>query len=297
MDKKNQREIESSIKLPWGNIWYKTVGDPSNPPLLVLHGGPGYPSDYLWNLDKLANEYFVVYYDQLGCGRSDRNDDPEYWTTEYFVKELSEVINYLHLNNVHLLGHSWGSMLATDYLLIQTKEIKSVIFASPCISASLWEKATARYLDELPNGLGDLIRTYERTGDTKAAEYKAARHLYHTTHECRINPEPENVRASNLGFNPKMYRYMWGPNEYTVSGTLKDYDRSNRLREISIPALFTCGRYDGASPEAVSYYQSQLPGSELTIFEHSSHMPHLEEEGKYLECLGEFLHNNRSNLD
>lgn len=280
---------DSFIELPWGNIWYRTIGNKANPPLLVLHGGPGYPSDYLWNLEQLAQEYFIVFYDQLGCGRSGRISDPNYWTVEYFVKELAEVIRYLNLKNIHLLGHSWGTMLMVDFLITKPTEIKSIIFASPCISVSLWEKTTGKYLDELPNGQGDLIRMYERIGNTQATEYKAAKHLYHITHENRIDPEPANAKASAAGFGKEVYRYMWGPNEYTVTGTLRTYDRSNRLHEITLPTLFTCGRYDGASPEAVAYYQSQIPGSKLQVFQNSSHVPHLEEETAFIACARQFL--------
>jgi proline iminopeptidase len=208
---------------------------------------------------------------------------------EYFVKELAEVVKFLNFKKINLFGHYWGTMLAVDYLLTNPTEIKSVIFASPCISVPLWEKTTARYLDELPDNLGNLIRTYERENNIQAPKYKAAKHLYHTTHENRIDPEPPNAKASAAGFGKEVYHYMWGPNEYTVNGTLGTYDRSGKLNQIKLPALFTCGKYDGASPDAVTCYQSQLPGSELRVFQNSSHMPHLEDETDYINTLRKFL--------
>lgn len=290
---KDHKFNEGYLALTRGRVWYRTIGNKDNPPLLVLHGGPGYPSDYLWNLEQLADEYFVVFYDQLGCGRSDRPKNLNYRNIEYFVQELKEVIAFLNLNKINLLGHSWGTMLALDFLLTDSTNIKTVIFASPCISIPLWNKATSKYLDELPNRQGEIIRSYEKKHNIQAPEYKIAKHLYHITHENRLDPEPANVKASASGFGSEVYNYMWGPNEYTVSGTLATYDKSNRLKEIKLPTLFTCGKYDAAEPEAVRYYHSQVLGSELAVFYNSSHMAHLEEEANFIALVRNFLNKNK----
>jgi proline iminopeptidase len=85
---------------------------------------------------------------------------------------------------------------------------------------------------------------------------------------------------------------MWGPSEFTVTGTLKNYDRVNRLNEISIPVLFTCGNFDEATPATVKGYQERLPGAELHIFEDASHEHHLEKTQNYLEIVRAFLNRN-----
>ncbi len=256
---------------------------------MVLHGGPAYPSDYLWNLEKLGDEREIIFYDQSGCGRSDKNLDQSLWTVEHFFRELSEIRQRLQLDSVHLFGHSWGTMIAADYLLTKPQGVKSVIFASPCISIKLWSDACEKHLAELPNGYGEIIKLYEAMGNTRDPLYKTAQHYYHTTYECRIDPAPQNVLAANKGFNPGIYRHMWGANEYVINGTLKEYDRTEALSSITIPTLFTCGYYDSASPEACALYQSKISGAELKIFEQSSHMPHLEQEHMYRETIKMFL--------
>ncbi len=83
---------------------------------------------------------------------------------------------------------------------------------------------------------------------------------------------------------------MWGPTEsFMKGGTLINYDRSGSLKEITVPTLFTCGRYDEASPETVQYFQSRLPGSQLKIFENSAHVAHLEETDAFLETIRSFI--------
>ncbi|MFA5301678.1 MAG: alpha/beta fold hydrolase [Bacteroidales bacterium] len=112
---------EGNVKVPGGNIWYKIVGAGKNGiPLLTVHGGPGAPHQYLNPLQALADQRPVIFYDQLGCGRSDRPTDPALWTVERFVEEL------------HILGQSWGSMLAVEYVLRKKPiGIRSLILSGP----------------------------------------------------------------------------------------------------------------------------------------------------------------------
>ncbi len=105
---------EGHVTVNGGKIWYRIVGSGKGTPVLVLHGGPGFPSDYLQPLEALGDERPVVFYDQLGCGKSDRPEDPKLWRAQRFVEELAEVRNALGLERIHLYGHSWGTMLAVD---------------------------------------------------------------------------------------------------------------------------------------------------------------------------------------
>lgn len=118
-----------------GRVWYEVHGSGARTPLLVLHGGPGIPHDYLANLALLGDERPVVFYDQLGCGQSDRPEDPALWTRERFARELAAVRAALGLEDVVLFGHSWGSMLAVDYLSGLTGErpagVRGAILAGP----------------------------------------------------------------------------------------------------------------------------------------------------------------------
>ncbi|HEY3277491.1 MAG TPA: alpha/beta fold hydrolase [Syntrophorhabdaceae bacterium] len=90
-------------------------------------------------------------------------------------------------------------------------------------------------------------------------------------------------------FGHFVYEYMWGPSEFTLTGTLKEYDRTAELKEITVPVLFTAGRYDEAAPATMEYYRDMLPGSEMIIFEEASHMHHLEQPEAYMKAVDEFL--------
>ena len=112
---------------------------------------------------------------------------------------------------------------------------------------------------------------------------------FYKIHVCRLDPWPEFFRASIEKLKLPIYMHMWGPSEFTVTGTLKNYDRVERLKEIKVPVLFTCGRFDEASPAATTRYHQALPGSEIHIFEDASHAHHIEKTREYLDLIRNFI--------
>src|SRR5688500_18581791 len=127
------RVDEGTISVDGYKVWYRTVGD-GGIPLLTLHGGPGAGHDYLEPLEGLADERAVVFYDQLGCGKSDQPDDTSLWRIERFASEIDTVRDALGLERIHLLGHSWGGWLAIEYMLTQPKGVVSLILGSTSAS-------------------------------------------------------------------------------------------------------------------------------------------------------------------
>lgn len=77
------------VKVEGGRIWYRIVGSGASPPLVLVHGGPGFNSDYLDTLAALADERPVIFYDQLGGGKSDRPTQQSLWRVERFVDALT----------------------------------------------------------------------------------------------------------------------------------------------------------------------------------------------------------------
>lgn len=277
---------EGFIPATGGRVWYRIVGSGDAIPLLTLHGGPGVPHDYLETLAGLADERPVVFYDQLGCGKSDRPDDVSLWRMERFVEELSQVRRVLGLEQVHLLGQSWGTMLATDYMLTQPTGVVSLILASPCLDIP---HEAQRLLENLPPDVQAIIHQHEAAGTTDAEEYQQAVDEWSARHLCRILPLPEPLQRAVAGMGKAVYGTMWGLSELRCTGTLKDYDRTDRLDEISVPTLFTCGRYDACTPEATTWFHQLIPHSEMVVFEHSAHMAQLEETTAYLQVIRNFL--------
>lgn len=283
--------IEGYIPVSGGNIWYKIVGaNRKNIPLLLLHGGPGAPHDYLEPFEALSDERPVIFYDQLGCGNSDRPSNISLWTIERFVNELEQVRTYLGLDKMHLHGQSWGTMLAVDFMLTKKpKDVVSLILSGPCLSSSRFASDQRVYLSELPDTLQSIISECEASRDFGSKEYQNAMMDYYRIHICRLDPWPDCLNRTLEKLGHEVYEQMWGPSEFTVTGTLKGYERVDQLKEITVPTLFTCGEYDEATPTATTYYHSMLPGSEIVIFEGASHEHHLEKTDEYLEVVRNFI--------
>jgi proline iminopeptidase len=284
------KEREGLRDVPGGRVWYRIEGGGPGVPLLLLHGGPGGGHDYLEPLGALGDERPVVFYDQLGCGKSDIPDDTSLWTIERFVEEVDAVRAGLGLERIHLLGQSWGAMLAIDYMLTNPTGVVSLTLASGCASALGCAREMRKLIEELPPETVATIDRCEREGTTEGAEYMGAVFTFYQKHVCRTQPWPPEMLRTGLNLqNSPVYHFMWGPNEFTATGTLKDWDRSDRLGEIDVATLITAGRYDELTPALAEEMRRGIAGSELVVFEESSHSAHVEEPELFAQVLRDFF--------
>jgi proline-specific peptidase len=279
---------EGLISVPGGRVWYRSVGK-GGIPLLCLHGGPGFCHDYLEELEGLADRRRVVFYDQLGCGRSDRPGDASLWTVERFVEELATVREALGLERLHLFGSSWGGMLAMQYVLDRQPELDSLVLCSSPASIPRWIQDCRQLLEQLPEDGQRVIERHEADGFTGCPEYQAAILVFYKRHVCRLDPWPDGLERAFAGAGFDVYHTMNGPSEFAVVGTLKDWDVTDRLHEIRVPTLLTGGRHDECRPEHLAEMHGRIPESELVIFEESSHFAFAEERERYLEVVNAFL--------
>ena len=278
------------IQVTGGKVWYQKFSkNQSGTPIIILHGGPGSSCYSLQGLKALEEDRPVIFYDQLGCGKSDRPTDTSLWKIDRFVEELAQVRSALSLDEVHILGHSWGTTLAAAYCLTKPIGVQSVIFSSPCLSAPLWEEDQAKNLQKLPKEIQETIKKCEESGATNTKEYEEATVEFYKQFVCRLDPYPEFLKDGSHYKNPEIYNFMWGPSEFTVTGNLKDFDCTSRLKEIKSPTLFTCGRYDEATPVTTEYYSNLTPNSQFHVFENSAHMSYIEDSKEYLQVIGAFL--------
>ena len=282
---------EGFLTVPGGKAWYRIVGnDRPGIPLVTLHGGPGAPHDYLEPLEGLADERPVIFYDQLGCGNSERPDDLALWNNGRFIDELLKVQEGLGLTKIHLMGQSWGTLLAGEYMLREKPQhVCSLILSGPFFSASRWLADQQNYLAGLPEEIQTVVRQAEAMKEFDSPAYQEAMRVFYSKHVCRLNPWPEAMNRTIEKMGVPVYLSMCGPSEFTMTGSLKNTELVNRLKEIKVPVLFTCGRYDEATPKTTAIYQQALPGSEMVVIEDASHEHHLEKPQEYLELVRNFL--------
>ncbi len=268
-----------------GKVWYEIVGDEQAIPLIVLHGGPGYPHDYLQPLEDLADDRQVIFYDQLGCGNSDITTDTSLWTLDHFVRELQQLIKELGVEKYHILGHSWGAALAVAFAHTKPAGLMSLILSDSYISTPHWVRDAQRLIGTLPEDMQAALKNKEEDPDG----YKQARKEYYASFVMRLNDYPEPSALADKKMNRELYRYMWGAEEFQPDGTLSDLDLTSQLPEITVPVLLLCGRYDEATPESAQEFQQLLPNATLRVFENSAHFPFWSEREAYIQTIQEFL--------
>src|SRR6185369_11112530 len=150
-----QPVTEGRAAVPGGTIWWKKVGSGSKPPLLTLHGGPGAGHNYLLPLAALADDRPVVFYDQLGCGQADSPQDEKVYTIQRSVDEVDAVRKALGLDRIVLFGHSWGAMLAIEYLCQgRGAGVEKLVLAGALASAAQAAAGMQRLIAALPDGKG-----------------------------------------------------------------------------------------------------------------------------------------------
>jgi proline-specific peptidase len=231
-----------------------------------------------------------VFYDQLGCGKSDIPDDTTLWTIPRFVDEVGAVRDALGLEQIHLLGQSWGGWLSIEYMLTQPSGIVSLTLANTSASLEEFTDECRRLIAGLPAEARDVIERCEAAGTTDTPEYEAAMLAFYQRHLCRVPDWPDYMMRSlgNIAASP-VYGVMNGPSEWHVIGVLKGWDRRDHLAEITVPTLIIGGRYDEMGIPAQETMHGAIGGSRLHIFENSSHTPHAEEPEEYQRVLSAFL--------
>lgn len=277
--------------VPGGRIWWKRVGAGRKTPLLVLHGGPGAGHNYLLPLAALADERPVIFYDQLGCGRADSPQDESIYTIQRSVDEVDAVRKALKLDRIVLLGHSWGSMLAIEYLCQGRGEgVEKLVLAGALASTPQAVAGMQRLLDALPDNAGAKLKALEQQGKQDSKEYAALVELFYARHLCRSKPLPREVKQSyDIVGKSIAYRVMNGPNEFTITGVIKDWDRRKDLGLIKQPTLITTGEFDEVTLDCHETIRDGVPGSELVVFKGCSHMLMDEKPKEYVARLRRFF--------
>jgi len=287
-------------RMSWNGreTWYRVVGElhrgAEGTPVVICHGGPGASHDYCEPIAELARSgRACILYDQLGCGKSEHLPEApaEFWTPQLFKDELVALTRHLGIDARHaVVGQSWGGMLAMEYALEHPDGLRGIVVADSPASMILWVSEANRLRGDLPPDVQETLTRHEEDGTTDDPEYVAAVRVFYDRHLCRV-PWPDCVQRSfdQIAADPTVYHTMNGPSEFHVVGSLKTWDITDRLHEIATPTLLVSGRYDEATPLIVGQIHERIPGAEWTLFEESSHMPHIEEPEAFLERVEAFL--------
>jgi len=286
---------EGYVKILGFDLFYRTYGRPTKGTILCLHGGPGATHDYLLSLEDLAQfGYRVVLIDQLGCGKSERPRGTALYTIAHNVEEVEGVRKALQLGKVHLMGSSYGGALAIATALKYQRNLRSLVITGGLASVPLTVREMRRLVNRLPPKTRATLAKYEAREDYENPEYLAAVDVFYRRHVCRLPVWPREVTYSFEHLSRPVYFTMNGPNEFTIIGTIRDWDVTDQLPTIRVPTLVTVGRYDEVTPRVAESIHRGIRGSKLVRFEKSAHLAMWEERSHYIGVVRDFLDRVRS---
>lgn len=290
-----------------GETAYKLWGDLSTakyPPLICLHGGPGFTHNYLLPICLIYEDYGipVLMYDQIGCGGSTRfpekRGEEEFWTPQLFMAELDNIKSRLGIKEFDLLGQSWGGMLAGEYAIeCQPKHLRKLIISDSPSDMKVWVQTANRLRKALPPDVQETLDRCEREGKTDTEEYEAAVAVFYQRHVCRLEPWPKELNdcLAAVKQDSTVYETMNGPSEFYVIGNLKTWSITEGIKKITEKTapggmLIINGYFDEAQDETTApYFFNASCKTKWIRYALSSHLPNLEETEDYVRDLGAFL--------
>lgn len=283
------RPGEGYVDVKGGKVWYRIIGEGKGTPLLLTHGGPGGTSRGFYQFAPIGDDRPIILFDQLGSGRSDHHEDTTLLTVDNFIEQITLLKARLGLKEFYLHGHSWGTALALEYYSKHPEGIKALIFNSPYFATSIWKADADTLIMTLPDSVQTAIWTGEQTGDFESPSYQMANDVYAKNfgvRSTRLTSELDTVPAPGSRF---IYNYMWGPTEFTATGTLQAYDNLAALEAVAVPTLFITGEFDEARPATVRYFQTMVPGSKFVVIEGAGHGTMHDNRAKNISAIKIFL--------
>ncbi|CAI6281707.1 unnamed protein product [Periconia digitata] len=281
--------------------WYKIFGDLNATaiPLIILHGGPGACHDYLLPLTDLAASRPIVFYDQIGNGRSthlpDKAGDEAFWSIDLFKNELNNLLSHLDLRErqVDVYGHSWGGMLAVEWAATSNaSHLRRLVLSNSLASMDAWQDGISALREKLPQDVQKVLDHAEETGIFDTPEYAAAIDVFYKRHLSLSRPWPaKEVQAALDWFekDPTTYGTMYGPSELYVSGSLRDWTSIPLLEKIKVPTLLINGVEDEAQDVAMQPFFDLIQKVKWVTLDHAAHLSHVDRREKYMKLLDSFL--------
>jgi len=276
-------------------------GENSGLPLVIVHGGPAFSHHYMLPLKQQAcRGREVVFYDQGGAGESSQPEDvrrtaPWLFTIDYYVEELSALVDVLGWEQFHLLGNSWGTVVAQAYAFTQDPRLHAVVLSGPLSDGQLYGRSQ---WDEIEGNLGSLPFFVQGTlrvlGNHEAYDselYKAEDQLLTSFFTVRTTPTPDCFKVAEPTSNTsrEIYVGMQGASEFTVGGVLASMNFTPRLHEIRNPVLITHGRFDTMRPPVIDAIYRNLPRAWRALMPRSGHVSMIDDARLMNNVVGDFL--------
>jgi len=188
----------------------------------------------------------------------------------------------------HLLGQSWGGMLAIRFAHSRPKGLTGLVLASSPVSVEQWNDESTCLLSGMPDDQRGALLLGEATGRRDTHEYREALARFNACHVCRMKTIPKFVLKS-LSQIGEVFYSMRGGSGLKLGGVLKNVDLTPLLPNIAVPTLVTAGRFDQCTPKVVRTLLGGITDSRSLILKNSGHLAHVEERETYNKAIETFF--------
>ena len=262
-------------------------------PLIILHGGPGGCVERYEPLEKLADDGIpMIFYDQLGCGYSKVPKDSGIdWNFDLFIKEFKNLLNYFKLTKFNVLGHSWGGMLALEYVCNNEHDgLNKLILFSTLPSTRIWNEEHLKMLDEFSNEEKETLLNENEGKEYDKSQYKNALKKFYKNHVGKRSKDLYPFKTKRFPkTNKEIYEKMWGKSELFGSGTLLNWNVESKLGQVDVPTLIISGALDESTPAINKLMNEQIQNSSWLLLKKSHHIGYVEEPDAVIESIKNFI--------
>jgi proline iminopeptidase len=267
-------------------LFVKRMG--SGEPILVVHGGPVLEHGYLLpHLAPLAESFELIFFDQRLSGRSAGQVDSASVRLDTLVADIEALRQSLQLGRVHLMGHSWGGLLAMRYAILHPENLRSLILLnSMSASSALWQEEEAKLAERRTVEDSIEIATIRETVAFSNGEPEAIAAILLASFKAQF-ADRSKIAGLELYVPPdylnrsRQFGYM--------AGDLSDFDFFDELGTISVPTLVLYGSVEPAAEISGEALHAAIPNSELVIIPNAGHFPFVEQPDAFLGAVRGFL--------
>ncbi|WP_165356379.1 alpha/beta fold hydrolase [Sphingosinicella sp. BN140058] len=290
---------ELRVKVKGGSLYVRVNGSLSGrPPILFVHGGPGAALWQFFPALPMARERGIILYDQLDSGRSDAPGDPANWTVDRFVDEIDAIRGALGVERLHLLGHSWGGIVANRYAARRPSGLKSLILQGAPLFARRAEASVQGLAAQLPDGAGDAVTARKRGDPVDDAAYQKASAAFMRRHVYRT--DMSNVAMPYMAPTPEdrgnaVAKALVGDDLLAgFGGVLRGFDDEPLLGRVAVPTLLLRGEFDLLSREATRAVLPRLRHGRYAEIEGAGHMAQFDRPDAWRAQIAAFVsHHDR----
>jgi proline iminopeptidase len=269
-------------------LYYKIIGE--GEPIVILHGGPGLDHSYfLPQMEKLADNFQLIFFDQRASGRSSVDVDTSSMTLNQFIEDIESLRTEFKLDKMNLMGHSWGGLLAMEYAIKYPHHLNSLMLVNPTAASSAFQDQafqtmaarttrqdsmdnarimqTAAFKNREPEAMSDFFRVLFRGSffDRRLAD------------------------SLTLSFDPNYAAHSRTMNYLYKDTSLLNYDIHSKLSVISCPTLIVHGDHDFLPLEAAQAIRDHISGSQLVVLPNCGHFSFIESPDKLLDAVSGLL--------